>query len=432
MLTEEDTELTSQKLFAESEKYVPGGVHSPAHAFKSVGVPPIVVTKANGPYIYTAEGTQLIDFVGAWGPLIFGHNHPSIKESITEALEYGTGYGTANRYAIALCEKIISALPSIEKIRMVSSGTEATMSAIRVARAFTKKNKIIKFAGCYHGHADYFLIKAGSGALTNGYPDSAGVPMAYARETIIANFNDLSQLRNIFEENSEDIAAVILEPYVGNCGFIPPEPGFLKTLRKLCTENDALLIFDEVMTGFRLALGGAQAIEDIDPDMTTLGKIIGGGLPVGAFGGKAEIMDLLAPIGPVYQAGTFSGNPLSMAAGWKALHMLEVLNPYKDLEAMGELLKTSLLEAAHKKGVPLQVPQKGSMFSIFFSDQPIKNYEDALKTDHQLFKKVFRYALDNGVFLAPSPWETCFISFAHKGSAIQKAIDVLCKAIKLL
>lgn len=426
------TECTQENLFEECKKYIPGGVNSPVHAFKAVEGEPFITESAEGAIIKTTEGKELIDFVGAWGPAIFGHNHPEIRRAIEEALHKGTGYGTPNTYALLLAKKIIELVPSIEKIRMVSSGTEATMSAIRVARGYTGRDKIIKFSGCYHGHSDGLLVKAGSGALTFGNPDSAGVPKSYAAETLVLPFNNLAALEACFDQFNDQIAAVILEPYPANCGLIFPIPDYLKNLRKLCTQHQTVLIFDEVMTGFRVALGGAQEREAICPDLTTFAKIIGGGLPAAAFGGKAEIMDRLSPEGPVYQAGTLSGNPLAMAAGWQSLELLQKQMPYENLNQMGVFIKNTILQAAKEKGIPIQVPQVGSMFSFFFTEKPVLNLDDVLATKSHYFKQVFKYALHHDVFLPPSPFETCFISTAHQGEFIQKAAEIIYKAVKSL
>ncbi|MEC8219863.1 MAG: glutamate-1-semialdehyde 2,1-aminomutase, partial [Verrucomicrobiota bacterium] len=359
-----------------------------------------------------------------------GHNDPDIREGIATALENGTSFGTPNPYEVEMAEKLVAIVPSVEKVRMCNSGTEATMSAIRLARGYTGRSKIIKFAGCYHGHVDSLLVKAGSGALTLGNPDSAGIPASFAAETIVIDYNDAEGVREAFAKSGDDIAAIIVEPYPANCGMILPDSGYLELLRKLCTRNQSLLIFDEVMTGFRLALGGVQERVDITPDLTALGKIIGGGLPVGAFGGKAEIMDYLAPLGPVYQAGTLSGNPLAMAAGIASLKKLKDTNPYPLFEKMGAQIRDALLEAARKKGLALQVPQIGSMFALFFAEKPVRNLEDATTSQTEHFKQLFKYALDHGVYLPPSAYETCFISTAHDGPNIEQAAEVLASGIR--
>ena len=419
----------SESLFERALKLIPGGVNSPVRAFRSVGGSPFFVKAANGAYLTTTDDTDLIDFVCTWGPAIHGHNHPIIKAAIAEALEKGTSFGTPNPLEVDMAELITRFVPSIKKVRMCSSGTEATMSAVRLARGFTKRDKIIKFSGCYHGHSDSLLIKAGSGALTHGHPDSAGIPASFARETIVLPYNDTACVDQAFAAYPDQIAGVIVEPYIGNVGFIKAKPGFLKHLSTVTTKHGALLIFDEVMTGFRLAKGGVQELEAITPDLTTLGKIIGGGLPVGAFGGRADVMDYLAPLGPVYQAGTLSGNPLALSAGIASLKLLESLNPYGRLNALGEQLSKAALTAAKTKGIALQAPQCGSMFSIFFSPTEVTDYATALAADAVPYKKLFHSCLDNGVYLAPSAYEAGFLSTAHEGTAIDKACEVVSKAI---
>jgi glutamate-1-semialdehyde 2,1-aminomutase len=423
---------TSEELFARALKLIPGGVNSPVRAFRSVGRAPFFVTSARGATLVTADGKELIDFVCTWGPAIHGHNHPGIRAAIAEALSNGTSFGTPNPYEVRMAELIHKLVPSIEKVRMCNSGTEATMSAIRLARGFTGRDKLIKFAGCYHGHSDSLLIKAGSGALTHGHPDSAGIPAAFAKETIVIPYNDPSALDQTLEAFKGQVAAVIVEPYPANVGLILPEPGFLKHLRASCTAHGVLLIFDEVMTGFRLARGGVQEIEGIVPDLTALGKIIGGGLPVGAFGGRAEVMDRLAPLGPVYQAGTLSGNPLAMAAGIAALEMLDSNPPYERLSKLGRQVRDALSGACRSKGIAAQVPQTGSMFSIFFTSSPVRDYAGALTGDAAVFGRFFRGCLDNGVYLPPSAYETAFISTAHEGAAIDRACEVMASVIQRL
>jgi glutamate-1-semialdehyde 2,1-aminomutase len=419
----------SDQLFARALELMPGGVNSPVRAFRSVGGTPFFVKAARGATLVTADDRELIDFVCTWGPAIHGHNHPQIKAAIAAALENGTSFGTPNPYEVEMAELITRFVPSIEKVRMCNSGTEATMSAVRLARGFTGRDKIVKFSGCYHGHSDSLLVKAGSGALTHGHPDSAGVPEAFAQETIVLPFNEHAALAMAFAQFPGEIAAVIIEPYMGNVGFIPAVRDYLKHVRAACTANDTLLIFDEVMTGFRLALGGVQELEKVTPDLTCLGKIIGGGLPVGAFGGRAHIMDQLAPLGPVYQAGTLSGNPLAMAAGIAALKLLREETPYARLHALGRRMRDALQDAAKKKGLPAQVPQVGSMFSLFFTRTPVRDYATALTSDAKLFAKFFHTCLDRGVYLPPSAYETCFLSTAHEGAAVDQACDVVSKAI---
>ena len=422
----------SNELFQKALQLMPGGVNSPVRAFRSVGGTPFFTERAEGCRLFTVDGVSLVDYVCTWGPAIHGHNPPQIREAVARALEAGTSFGTPNPYEVEMAERIIDMVPSIERVRMCNSGTEATMSAIRLARGFTGRDKVVKFAGCYHGHVDSLLVKAGSGALTFGNPDSAGVPEAFARETVVLPFNDEAALREAFVTHGPDIAAVILEPYPANCGLIPPREGYLQFLRDLCTEHGSVLVFDEVMTGFRIAPGGVQEKEGITPDLTALGKIIGGGLPVGAFGGRVDIMSCLAPEGPVYQAGTLSGNPLAMAAGIAALKMLETPGLHENLASAGLRIASALRNAAEEKGIPLQVPQRGSMFAMFFTENPVENFDQAIASNTDHFKAIFRHALDNGVYLAPSAFETCFISTAHDEDAITKTIEVLADAIKAL
>ena len=421
---------SSELLFQRAQQLIPGGVNSPVRAFRSVGGAPFFTKRANGAHLTTADDVELIDFVCTWGPAVHGHNDPDIREAIATALKNGTSFGTPNPYEVEMAEQLVAIVPSVEKVRMCNSGTEATMSAIRLSRGYTGRNKIIKFAGCYHGHVDSLLVKAGSGALTLGNPDSAGIPASFAAETIVIDYNDAEGVREAFAKSGDDIAAIIVEPYPANCGMILPDAGYLELLRKLCTRNQSLLIFDEVMTGFRLALGGVQERVDITPDLTALGKIIGGGLPVGAFGGKTEIMDCLAPLGPVYQAGTLSGNPLAMAAGIASLKKLKDTNPYPLFEKMGAQIRDALLEAAREKGLALQVPQVGSMFALFFAEKPVRNLKDATSSQTEQFKQFFKYALDHGVYLPPSAYETCFISTAHEGADIEQAAEVLAAGIR--
>jgi len=423
---------TSESLFEKAQKYIPGGVNSPVRAFRSVGGTPFFTKSATGSRLTTADGRELIDFVCTWGPAIHGHNPPRIRDAVEEALQKGTSFGTPNPYEVEIAETVVEMVPSLEQVRFCNSGTEATMSAIRLARGATGRHLIVKFAGCYHGHVDSLLVKAGSGALTQGNPDSAGVPPAFASQTRILEFNDVEGLESLFEKEGAEIAAIIVEPYPANCGLILPDAGFLRRLREVCSNYGALLIFDEVMTGFRIAPGGVQEKEGITPDLTAMGKIIGGGLPVGAFGGRRDLMQQLAPVGPVYQAGTLSGNPLAMAAGMASLEQLREENPYGRLDKMGRGLQKALLETASEKGLPLQVPQTGSMFALFFAEEPVRNYTDAIASETGLFKKLFHAALDRGVYLPPSPFETCFISTAHEEGDLEEAVDQLCAALKVL
>ena len=413
----------SEELFERAKKLIPGGVNSPVRAFRSVGGSPFFTKKASGCRLTTGDDRELIDYVCTWGPAIHGHDHPVIREAVADALAKGTSFGTPGPAEVEMAELLVEIVPSVEKVRMCNSGTEATMSSIRLARGFTGRSKIIKFAGCYHGHVDSLLVKAGSGALTLGNPDSAGIPESFAKETIVLPYNDLQAVNDTFAQPGEDIAAIIIEPYPANCGLILPKEGYLDGLRKACSDNGAVLIFDEVMTGFRLGIGGVQERTGVTPDLTAMGKIIGGGLPVGAFGGKIEIMDFLAPLGPVYQAGTLSGNPLAMAAGIASLRMLKENPPYERLEKLGAMLAGGIREAAEEKGIALQVPQVGSMFCLFFSESPVGNFEQALATDTDAFKKIFQACLTNGIYLPPSAYETCFISSAHGENEISQTLD---------
>ena len=420
----------SQELFERAKKVIPGGVNSPVRAFRSVGGTPFFTQKASGCHLTTSDDQELLDYVCTWGPAIHGHDHPMVRQAIARALEQGTSFGTPGPDEVEMAELLVDIVPSVEKVRMCNSGTEATMSSIRLARGYTGKSKIIKFAGCYHGHVDSLLVKAGSGALTFGNPDSAGIPESFAKETIVLPFNDLSAVENAFAETEEGIAAIIVEPYPANCGFILPDEGYLEGLRKLSTQHQAVLIFDEVMTGFRLGLGGVQERTGVTPDLTAMGKIIGGGLPVGAFGGKAEIMDYLAPLGPVYQAGTLSGNPLAMAAGIASLQLLKETMPYEKLEQLGNQLATGVKQLAQEYSIPIQVPQVGSMYCLFFDENPVRNYEDALASNAELFKKLFQHCLKNGVYLPPSAYETCFISTAHQSDDITMTLECFNQAFR--
>ncbi|MGC8888292.1 MAG: glutamate-1-semialdehyde 2,1-aminomutase [Verrucomicrobiia bacterium] len=422
----------SEKLFAEALKYIPGGVNSPVRAFRAVGGNPFFVSKAIGAKLFDVDGNQYIDYVGTWGPAILGHANPIIKKAVTDAAQNGTSFGMPNPYEVQMAKLICEAVPTVEKVRMCNSGTEACMSAIRLARGFTKREKIIKFDGCYHGHSDSLLVKAGSGALTFGNPDSDGVPPAFTQHTIVLPFNDSEAVKAAFDANPGKIAAIILEPVPGNAGVYLPEPGYLEILREITEKNDSLLIFDEVMTGFRLGFGGAQQRFSIKPDLTCFGKIIGGGLPVGAFGGKKEIMDLLAPLGPVYQAGTLSGNPLAMAAGIAALEQLKDGYVYKRLEELGTALEEGLKKVFKKLNIDAQLNRCGSMFCCYFTSKPVKNLSDAMTSDRARFAKFFHGLLQEGVFIAPSQFEAGFISSAHTFEDIEKTITAAEKVLKTI
>ncbi len=412
----------SEELFKKALQYLPGGVNSPVRAFRAVGGNPFFVNKAKGCRIWDVDGNEYVDYVGTWGPAIHGHAHPRIVRAVQETAVYGTSFGIPNPLEVKMAEMIRSLVPSVEKVRMCNSGTEATMSAIRLARGFTGREKIIKFEGCYHGHADSLLVKAGSGALTFGYPDSAGVPAAFTQHTLLAPYNDLDAVKALFAANPGAIAGIIVEPVPGNSGVFAPLPGFLEGLREVTEANGALLIFDEVMTGFRVAKGGAQERFGIKPDLSCFGKIIGGGLPVGAFGGRAEIMDYLAPLGPVYQAGTLSGNPLAMAAGIASLELLLENDCYTRLEQLGQQLESGMQDAAKSAGIPIRFNRVGAMFCAYFTDQPVHNLADAMKSDRERFARYFRGMLEQGIFLAPSQFEAGFLSTAHTEADIETTI----------
>ncbi|MDF3123918.1 glutamate-1-semialdehyde 2,1-aminomutase [Rheinheimera sp. 1928-s] len=419
----------SEQLFQQAQKTIPGGVNSPVRAFKSVGGTPVFIDSANGAYLYDVDGKKYIDYIGSWGPMLLGHNHPAIREAVIKAAEKGLSFGAPCPAEITMAETICELVPSMEMVRMVSSGTEATMSAIRLARGFTGRNSILKFEGCYHGHADSLLVKAGSGALTLGVPNSPGVPADFAKYTLTAEFNNLEQVKQIFAEQGADLACIIVEPVAGNMNCIPPAPGFLAGLRALCDQYGAVLIFDEVMTGFRVALGGAQAYYNIKPDLTTLGKIIGGGMPVGAFGGRRDIMQHIAPLGGVYQAGTLSGNPIAMAAGLAALTEIRKPGVYDVLTAKTTQLIEGLAAAAKEVGIPLATTQVGGMFGVFFSNEAqITNYQQATQCDIAAFKRFFHLMLDQGVYLAPSAYEAGFLSVAHTDDDLAYTIAAAKKA----
>ncbi len=413
----------SEEIFAAAQKLMPGGVNSPVRAFKSVGGQPIVVDRVKDAYMWDVDGNQYIDYIGTWGPAICGHAHPYVIKAIQAAAEKGTSFGAPNYLENVLAEMVIDAVPSVEMVRFVNSGTEACMSVLRLMRAFTEREKIIKFEGCYHGHADMFLVKAGSGVATLGLPDSPGVPKSTTAATLTAPFNDLEAVKALFAENPGEIAGVILEPVVGNAGFIPPDAGFLEGLRELTQEHGALLVFDEVMTGFRISYGGAQAKFGITPDLTTLGKVIGGGLPVGAYGGRRDIMQMVAPAGPVYQAGTLSGNPLAMTAGIKTLELLQRPGTYEQLERITKKLADGLVQVAQETGHAACGDSISAMFGFFFTAGPVHNYEDAKTSDLQKFGRFHRGMLEHGVYLAPSQFEAGFTSLAHTDEDVDRTLQ---------
>ena len=417
-------------LFDQAKSLMPGGVNSPVRAFKNINGNPIFFEKAQGAYLFDADGNKYIDYIGSWGPMIMGHSHPDIVNAIKKQAELGTSYGAPTSLESDVAELIIKNVSSIEKIRMVNSGTEATMSSIRLARGFTNRDKIIKFDGCYHGHVDSLLIKAGSGVLTFGLPDSPGIPEDLAKHTITCPYNDISAFIEIFNSVKDDLAAVIVEPIAGNMGFVPGTEEFLRTLRSYTESNNSLLIFDEVMSGFRVSLGGAQEIFNIKPDITALGKVIGGGLPVGAFGGKKEIMDFLAPEGPVYQAGTLSGNPLAMAAGSTLLKLLIENNPYKKLEENAKLMLEGMNEIMSSAGIPFSKNQIGGMFGFFFSEELPLNINDVSKTNDKTFSMFINACIKNGIYFAPSKYEAGFISSMHSNNEIDETLDVVSNIIK--
>jgi glutamate-1-semialdehyde 2,1-aminomutase len=412
----------SQEIFAAAQQLMPGGVSSPVRAFKSVGGHPIVFDRVKGAYAWDVDGNRYIDYVGSWGPAICGHAHPEVIAALHEALEKGTSFGAPCELENHLAQLVIDAVPSVEMVRFVNSGTEACMAVLRLMRAFTGREKVIKFEGCYHGHADMFLVKAGSGVATLGLPDSPGVPRSVTANTLTAPYNCLESVKELFAEHPGEIAGVILEPVVGNAGFITPEPGFLEGLRELTKEHGALLVFDEVMTGFRISYGGAQAKFGITPDLTTLGKVIGGGLPVGAYGGRADIMGMVAPAGPMYQAGTLSGNPLAMTAGIKTLELLKQPGTYERLEAITQRLSSGLQEAARQAGVPICGGSISGMFGFFLCPGPVRNFEEAKTTDSARFAKLHRAMLERGVYLAPSSFEAGFTSLAHSDADIDATL----------
>jgi glutamate-1-semialdehyde 2,1-aminomutase len=421
----------SQQLFARARDLMPGGVNSPVRAFAAVGGEPFFVQRAEGAYLTDVDGNRYIDYVGSWGPMIAGHNHPAVLEAVQRAARDGLSFGAPNPLEVTMAETIARLVPGCEMVRMVNSGTEATLSAIRLARGATGRARIVKFEGCYHGHGDSFLVKAGSGALTFGVPTSPGVPRALADLTLTLPFNDFDAATALFDEVGDDVAGLIIEPVVGNANCLPPRDGYLQHLRELCTRHGALLIFDEVMTGFRVALGGAQARYGVTPDLTTFGKVIGGGMPVGAYGGRRELMEQVSPAGPVYQAGTLSGNPVAMAAGLAMLELVQAPGFHEALEATTNTLCDGLESAARDAGVPLHTNRVGGMFGMFFSETPVDTYEGAVACDIAAFRRFFHAMLERGVFLAPSAFEAGFVSSAHGEAEIARTLEVAGKSFRV-
>lgn len=423
----------SSELFAKAQQSIPGGVNSPVRAFAGVGGDPVFFERANGAYMFDVDGNRYIDYVGSWGPMILGHNFPPIRDAAIEAAERGLSFGTPTAIEVTMAEKIIEIVPSIEKVRMVNSGTEATMTAIRLARGYTKRDKILKFEGCYHGHVDSLLVKAGSGALTLGTPNSPGIPADLAQHTLTVDFNDLDQVQQVFAQYADEIACIIVEPVAGNMNLITPAEGFLQGLRDVCDQYGAVLIFDEVMTGFRVAPGGAQQHYHVTPDLTCLGKVIGGGMPVGAFGGKSEIMDYIAPVGPVYQAGTLSGNPVAMAAGLAALNALQDHSQYEAMNKRAETLMQGFKQAADENNIPLCVNNVGGMFGFFFiTADKVTSFKEATNCNMQHFKAFYHEMLKRGIYLAPSAFEAGFMSMAHSDTDIEETIQAARQAFSAL
>ncbi|NLT52359.1 MAG: glutamate-1-semialdehyde 2,1-aminomutase [Ignavibacteria bacterium] len=424
---------TSKKLFSEAQKYIPGGVNSPVRAFKSVGGSPLFIERGSGSKFYDADGNEFIDYIGSWGPHLFGHNPEFIKSELLKNIERGTSFGAPTLLEVEMARLITELVPSVEMVRMVNSGTEATMSAIRVARGFTRKEKIIKFEGCYHGHADHFLIKAGSGALTFGMPTSPGITKGNAEDTLVADFNDISSVKKLISANINNIAAIIIEPVAGNMGVLKADIAFVKELREICSNDNIILIFDEVMTGFRVAKGGAQELLGINPDLTTFGKIIGGGLPVGAFGGRKDIMEILAPSGPVYQAGTLSGNPLAMSAGIAALNYIKTnTDIYNLLENKSEYLEQGFKDNLNKLNRKYCLNRVGSMMCMFFTEELVFDYKTAVKSDTSLYAAYFHEMLNRGIYLAPAQFETMFISTAHTDKDLDYTIKMQYESLKAI
>ena len=418
-------------LFTEAKKVIPGGVNSPVRSFSGVGGTPVFIDHASGPYLYDSENKQYIDYVGSWGPMILGHAHPEVIAVVKQTAEKGLSFGAPTELETQMAAKVCELVPSIDKVRMVSSGTEATMSALRLARGYTGRDKIVKFEGCYHGHSDSLLVKAGSGALTLGVPSSPGVPAALAADTITLTYNDSEGVKQVFSEIGDQIACIIVEPVAGNMNCIPPVAGFLETLRQVCDEKGGVLIFDEVMTGFRVGLQGAQGVYKVTPDLTTLGKVIGGGMPVGAFGGKNEIMDYLAPIGPVYQAGTLSGNPVAMAAGLKTLELISQAGFYQELTKTTEKLVSGIKQRAAQAGISMATNQVGAMFGLFFTQaENVSSFAQVMECDQELFKRFFHGMLEQGIYLAPSAFEAGFVSAAHSKEDIETTLDAASAVFK--
>ncbi|WP_076542495.1 glutamate-1-semialdehyde 2,1-aminomutase [Shewanella sp. UCD-KL21] len=424
----------SEALFEQAKQTIPGGVNSPVRAFNGVGGSPLFIEKADGAYIFDADGKKYIDYVGSWGPMILGHNHPQIRQAVLDAVENGLSFGAPTELEVKMAEKVIEMVPSMEQVRMVSSGTEATMSAIRLARGFTNRDKILKFEGCYHGHADCLLVKAGSGALTLGQPSSPGIPEDFAKHTLTAVYNDLDSVRAIFEQHPEAISCIILEPVAGNMNCIPPVAGFLEGLRTICDEFGALMIIDEVMTGFRVSKSGAQGHYNVKPDLTTLGKVIGGGMPVGAFGGRKDVMQFIAPTGPVYQAGTLSGNPIAMTAGLAQMDALCQDGLYDELAAKTKRIAEGFKAAADKHGIPLNINYVGGMFGFFFTEDtsPITSFDQVTKCNMEHFRNFYHLMLDEGVYLAPSAYEAGFLSMAHGEEELEMTLAAADKAFAAL
>ena len=420
----------SEELFAQAQKYIPGGVNSPVRSFRAVGGTPPFIARGQGPRIWDVDGNEYIDYLGSWGPLVLGHAHPAVVEALRKAAEGGTSFGAPVEQEVELAKLICEAFPSVNSVRLVNSGTEACMSAIRLSRAFTGRNKIIKFAGCYHGHADGLLVKAGSGAMTYGIPTSAGVPESYASETLVADFNDLASVERYFDANHNGIAGVIVEPVAGNMGVVAPADGFLEGLRRVTEQAGSLLIFDEVITGFRLEYGGAQTKYDITPDITTLGKIIGGGLPVGAYGGRTDIMEMVAPLGPMYQAGTLSGNPLAVSAGVATLAELQKPGVYQHIDGLAQKLASGLSDVFRRYEVPGTINRVGSMFTGFFHPGPVESLAQVEKSDVEGHKKFFHAMLDRGIYMAPSQFEAGFISLAHTQPEVDQTVAAAEAALK--